>query len=635
MKRRFAVTLLAVAIAVIGAPAFAKAPVIGGIRDVVIADDVPATTANVFVYQDALNLNTMATDSDGPATSTTIKWSFEGSLDGAGNSRYLLNGRSPMLNVGDVGGDDPNNPGTKEVGGAGLDDPITSATCGGAEMPGGRLDDANVRTVTFRDGVLSPIRSTPAYPDPSLPTPTETVVLYASDGTSYSAKSFIVYTANNGVDRLSGTTLTPAIPETVPTPGGGWTTYNLVPGSGSFSQVGGLCLSVPLLSEQFIGWIGPYNMVELVQNNVTRIRLNLDANAQTIAAGTTAFWDIVIDNNPATVNRYGGFFGNLDKPNGANSLGRLNAGGGRGQFDIWFCPPSIKTASWNDPSTGMFTVHSGTDKDMRVQFRVNDTVGAVDGTLREGTICLRSYQADNIPLDDLAAGVLSTPYNVSTITASTHAVGAAFGPTATNGIVAAGATNGRTVATFSGGNVTIGPNISMATTFTGDAFLTNSAVGNTGPDAWDLAVVNFDMGDSTVDFGNASTLADNWPIPWVSDQLLMGTVGVQAPDTNGQNSPPDLIVMQWDCPSGELMQGAYMIAAGETTGLPKLATEEEYVSFFYTHNQENSGTAGFSALRMRVMMNCSNGIIMNISDTNNLGGVTYTKERVDVVEVPE
>jgi len=44
MKIRFAVTMLAVAIAALGAKAYALAPVVGFIPDVVIADDAPATT---------------------------------------------------------------------------------------------------------------------------------------------------------------------------------------------------------------------------------------------------------------------------------------------------------------------------------------------------------------------------------------------------------------------------------------------------------------------------------------------------------------------------------------------------------------------------------------------------------------
>lgn len=630
MKRRFAVTLLAVAIAVIGAPAFAKAPVIGVIRSVIIADDVPATTANVFVYPDAFSLNPLATDPEGAKTSQTIIWSFY-----SASSRYLLNGRTSLV----LPSDDPNNPGAKEVGGAGYDDPITSTTCGGVAGIVGRADDGDVRTVTFRDATLSPIGGPNTDPTPGVSTSSTVasavVTLFASDGTSYSSANFMVYTESNGTDRLSGAAMEQVLAPTVPSATGtmAWSSATVF-GSATITATGGLCIGVAgnvASPGNFAQWVSPFDIIDLVQNNVYRIRMQFDANGQTLAVNAAPLWDVVIDNYDPnytgtggvnlSYNKFLGYFTNWDTANsGANTPGQLAASGGRGTFDIWWCPPAVEFASWNDPTTGMFTSAKDAHNDIRLQFRILDVQsGSFDGSGDAGTICLKSITVDRIPISQLA--VASTPYD-STISNSTHIVGTIFGT------AAAGNNAGRTVVTYAGGAVTIAPN----TTASNFASTGITGVGNTGPDAWDLEVINLDMGNSD----NSSTPAevlDNYPVLWVSDQLLKGSVSIEAPDAAGQATPPDAIMIQWDSPTNEILGGSGTVSTDNTSGMPVQGTVQDLVGFFYTQNKTAATNTNWDRIRMRVQLLCHFSI--NSGDNaNNLGGVKISNERVDVVTVP-
>jgi len=595
MKRRFAVTLLAVAIAiVIGAPAYATAPVIGAIRNVVIADDVPATTDNIFVYPDALALNSLAEDDN--VSSGAITWSY------AGTGRYTLNSRGPI----DVLTEDPNSPGAKEVGEVLMDDDTGQV-------------DGDVRTVTFRDTTLSPVGGPNTDPTPGDPSSStvhsEVVTLFASDGSTYSQKNIMVYTESNGVDRLSGSALI-RVDQLVPTQGGplGWTSS--LAGSGTLTDNNGLCINVPVAGSNFAQWIGPYGIIDLVQNNVFRIRMEMDSDGATLPVGTTPFWDLLIDNydlnTPATPNKYVGYFTNWDTEGGANAIGQVAAAGGHGGImDVWWCPPAINTASWNDPSTGMFTSTMDTLNDVRVNFRVLDVqAGALDGQNDGGAVCLNRLTIDRIPFSQLA--VQSTPYNETALTALTHVVAAPVGQTTTT----PGGTAG-TLVQFSGGDLTVSPN----------------TTGSMGTGAWSLEVVQIDMGDSDNNPTVPTSLTDNYPVPWNDDELLMGSVGIQAPNAQGGLTPPDGLMLQWDTPTNELLIGSGTYSTDNTAGMPKDGVNEELVGFYYTHTSTASSIGNGARIRMRVVLLCS-PTFNSGGNVNNLGGVTITNERVDVIEVP-
>jgi hypothetical protein len=279
MKRRFQVTLLAVAIASLSASAFAMAPVISDFPSPIIADDTPATGSNDFVYPDVFDLNTKATDPDNTVAPSGIIWSF------TGDGTYSINNRQPL----NLGTDDPNAPGTKEVGKTGQDDSESV--------------DSNPRTITFRNSSLSPdggSRTDPGGGPGLKPAYTKPVTLFASDGSTYSMTTFLVYTDKSGEDRISGgaimtSVLAPSTPATTGTfP---WTSADALGGIGSesFSASGGLCINSPLAGANFGTWISPYGILPLLANQVYRIRISISSSTA-IAANATPAWDFVVDN---------------------------------------------------------------------------------------------------------------------------------------------------------------------------------------------------------------------------------------------------------------------------------------------------------------------------------------------------
>ena len=95
MRKGFTVTLLTVAVAMMGSNAMSMAPVISEIKDIIVADDSGATGSNNFVYPDAIDLNNSV--SDGDTADSAIIWSY---YDEDGN--YLINAK-PSLPLGNDG----------------------------------------------------------------------------------------------------------------------------------------------------------------------------------------------------------------------------------------------------------------------------------------------------------------------------------------------------------------------------------------------------------------------------------------------------------------------------------------------------------------------------------------------------
>jgi hypothetical protein len=583
MKQRFAVTLLAVAIASLSASAFAIAPVINDFRSPIISDDTPVTNSNYFVYPDVFDLNAKATDPDATVTPANIIWSFT-----EASGTYSINNRASM-NVG--GGDNPNAPGTKSL--AAGDDTPTSGTA----------QDSNVRTITFRNKALSPVGGpNVVVTGPGIKTAyTKVLTLFASDGSSYTQKTFLVYTSKNGLDSLSGKSLTAVTPQTTPGTSGvtGWTTFNLI-GSTTFTSGSGLCVQVPAAGDNFGGWISPYGAIQLVKNNVYRIRLNV-AGVPAITQSATPLWDFVFDNfNTANTSQQESKYSTdlivWDTFGGANAVGPT---GGDHQIDIWWAPLAIQATDWNDPTNGEFSTAHDAANDVRLQFRLLDVSTSIDGQNDSGTLCLQSWQVDRIDIADLS--FTSTPYDNQTITAANSIVGSVFG--------VAPAAGNSTTATYAGGDVTISP--------------------TTAGSSWNLEVVTLDPGDSNVSTGN---IGDNWPIPWVTDQLLMSTAGIQAPDATGQTNPPDAVRMMMDAPTSELGIDSMVLAGANTIGLPKTLAATTYTLFYHANTRTLSGLTEHRSLRPRVSVICTPGILSGGLNVNN-GGIKVNFVKTQIVDI--
>jgi hypothetical protein len=589
MKLRFVVTLLAVAIAAIGTTAQAVAPTIGEIRSPVISDE-GATGVNPFVYPDALDLNALA--SDDTVASSDIIWSF------TGTGRYIINGVAPST----PGTDNLVNPTTKRVDNQDSD-------------PGSV--DANTRTITFRDATLSPIGSpTAANPGTGI-IASEVVTLFASDGTTFSQKSFMVYTESGGVDRLSpgGPTSTPELNVDfgAATPSG-WTS-SIEFGAPTVTlaeNTNGLCINVPLTGVNWGTWTSPFGDVALGKNKVFRIRLNLGATTN-LPANTTPLWTFAVDNfNPANFaqqdNKFGGELISLDGEGSANSPGLTT--GGRHDFELWYAPPSVVTTDWNDATNGMFTAaREGAGRNgMRFQYRILDLKADLLADNDAGNLCLKTLVIDSFDINDLT--VKSTVSNVTDMNASNFSVV----PIVQN---INPATFPTTTISFTGGDITVNPN----------------TAGTLGQGAWDTEVIDIQPGDTTVNPGVPATLLDNWPIKWESDKLLKMTTGIRGSSATTDTNPPDALILAADEFTNEVIVSSNVASTINTLGMPKNAAAQSYVLFFYTHNKTASLIGNADGIRPRVQI-INNGGILSGGSARNLGGVVVTEQKVEEIEQP-
>jgi hypothetical protein len=483
-----------------------------------------------------------------------------------GDGTYRINNRVPIT----VGTDNPNAPGTKGIGVAAQDDPDSV--------------DSNVRTITFRNHALSPVGGPDVVTGGSgvLPAQTKAVTLFASDGSTYTMKSFLVYTDKGGIDRLSGGTALTVVVNTA-TPGTGgttpvtqWTTFSII-GTPVFTSTGGLCINSPLAADGFGGWASPYGILPLLANQVYRVRISMSAPTA-IAAGVTPCWDFVIDNfGGATTgeSKYSSQYIFWDNNGNANSAG-LASPNGRHTFDMWFSPLAISMADWNDPNTGEFRASNDANNDGRLQFRFLDVANsAVDGQNDGGTLCMTQFQLDRIDLAALTPVSGAPLYTNATFAANTHVV------TPLN-IVPNGTTT-----TFPSGALQVAPSTSTS---------------------WEVEVITLDVGDNVVNYSQPTTLSDNWPIPWTSNQLLKYTAGVQAPNATGETNPPDAITLQIDPASTEVLEQDLLALTSNKIGGPKAAAVSDYTSFFFTHNKSTSPITQLGFLRPRVVLLCRNDL---------------------------
>jgi hypothetical protein len=308
-------------------------------------------------------------------------------------------------------------------------------------------------------------------------------------------------------------------------------------------------------------------------------------------------WDFVIDNfGGATTgeSKYSSQYIFWDNNGNANSAG-LASPNGRHTFDIWFSPLAITMADWNDPNTGEFRASNDANNDGRLQFRYLDLDNsAVDGQNDAGTQCMTQFQLDRI--DNAALTASSTLYTNSTFAANTHVV------TPLN-LVA----NGTTV-TYPSGALQVAPSTSTS---------------------WDVEVISIDVGDNNVNYSQPTTLSDNWPIPWTSNQLLKYTAGVQAPNALGETNGPDAITLQMDPASTEVLEQDLIALTSNKIGGPKAASVSDYTSFFFSHNKSASPTTQLGFLRARVVLLCRSDLHQPGSKT---GGFRLTYQKVEVID---
>jgi len=600
-------TLITVAVALLGLKAMAMAPTINQLPDVIIGDEqgasggatLGASIANNFVYPDAFNVDNFADDDN--TTDGALRWSFMN----PGN-HYSINARTRL----DGSAENPENP-------------SAAYSLDGGDDP--NAVDSNRRTLTFRNIQFSPLPLQASYPDPGtpvgVPSDGQAITLIASDGTSHTQSSpFMAYIVNDGVDALSGAGVGTELPDIDLTVATGWVYHEDLQIGGTVSHAGpsspnGLCVSVSAAGVNIIGWDSqgdyivngqagtPYNTVTLADNAVYRARVSATTTAQ---PGLVPAWEFIYDN---TVTAYGGafiFFDSGVNPNaGANTP---PSAGTRSEFHAYMNAPAMSNAAFK---TQVFNTPANAPlKNMRLKLRVLDVDGANYGAESDaGTVCWNRIKLTQFNIANMS--VQSTPYNNTNMVQATNTASGVANTQAGALHVDDFSGSGNSNVSFAGGALSILPTAAGASTW-------NTTSGNG---------VFFQVvpGDGTITVGTPD-MQDNYPVPWVTDQLYRIVFTMVAPDAASENGPPDFYFIGGDVITNDLISRVYGTTKLGLAGMPKQGTPQEFFSFWHGNSTATQG-AVYQFLRPFLSFGTNGSFI----DAPNTGGLKITGIRVEKV----
>ena len=521
---------------------------IGDIPPPIVGDGDFNTTTGLFVYPDAINLYAYVTDDRGMER---IVWSYEV----AGEPIYSINGTDPIDSA--------------------TESPVDPAAVG-KDLNTVRNDEDNpdgvAQTITIRNVHLSPLGGPNLDPETEgiLASETQVVTLYAANGTTYGQKEIMIYTDNEGEDRLSPFTETVYAADFT-NDANGFTSMEI---NSATATVGsnGLCIEVAAYNTNIGAWTSPYPLFEMAANSVYRVRANM--NGSQTDHWQVPMWDIIIqnfDNNTGTqgANAFLTDYWFVSNEGGANAVGPASGITG---VELYFVPLPAKLPSWMDATTGAFTPANDPRNDVQIVFRIldpDDYYGGYDGWLtRHGQICLQTMTIDRFDLD----------------TAVTE------GETVMD--LAINATNYRgedllDSSTFdwgTAGELTFGP--------TDGNFET------------ELSYLQPGDGDH-MGVGGSGAADDDFPIVWEDDTIYMVEMSVSAPTVDDEAQPNDVIQVGMDPPTWECFM-LNSVTRGDSTmhniGMPKSGTPQTYVSFFNSHQVSLSALDDFKRLRPRVQV---------------------------------
>jgi len=592
MRKGLTVTLMTVALAILAMRAMAEAPVISEIPSPVVGDGESVTPANVFVFPDAFNLDLFVTDDT--KRPSQIQWSYET----ATAPIYLING-VPVLS----GTDNPIAPPPGKV--------INTQVLGGETNP-----DGQASTITIRNNHLSPLGVFYGdYIDPGaagvVDSETQWVTFYASDGSTRTEASVLFYTANDELDQLSGAAHR-VYSDGTPATSGDWA-YSFMGGSATSSTVSNaICMNVGQIGINWAFWSGRYGQLPLVKNSVYRIRALVNGSAAT--AGTTPFWDLLVNNFDGThgLNAYGANYFFLDNTGGANAA---LAGAGT-TFEMWWNPTCVSNAKWNDTEAlrpGPFADQYAADRDAFIQFRVLDVNNSPGITADNdfGSLCMKSLTIDRYELGTLA--VAEGGGGLVNVTAITNAL-AGSGNTRFHGVNGSG--------TFANNALTIAP-----------------IPGTTDVDDGRRAMIaTVEPGNDTIPFStnpsDSAEVLDNFPVPMDPQTLYEIHFGLQAPTAADEASPPDVFWLGADILTNETIYMTYVTSNVFGTAMPAYSaagTPQDYKCFFYS----NGGTAAsnpawWKQFRPRFMIGNAEGLGL----FQATGAVTMNYYKVDKIRLP-
>jgi len=580
MKKGLMLTLLTVAIAMIGMKAMGMAPVITEIPSPIVSNERGLTDVNLYVYPDAIDLDQYV--SDDTTTAANIIWSY--TID---SPKYKINNVNPIAvgtdNIFTAAG------GTKRI----------NTQVVGAEVN----TDGLANTITIRNSNLSPLGGTanpPAGADGIITAETQVCTLFASDGTTYSSTELLIYTEKNGWDHLSLGETTQGFSKlekksTFEGTLDGFASAT-VAGTLTFTNGSGhaLCVGVPLTGANFGLWYSAYGYVTLTANTVYDIRATMSGSNATV--GSTPFWDIVVDNYSSDgsqgFNLYGcdAFF--LDNQGGNNAV--LTA---ESTFHVVFAPAAISTAAWNDGTNGIFTTARDANNDMRIQFRVLDvdSNGGITAGSDQGTLCMQELNVYSAPLASMQT-VQANMYNNSTMTDANAGGG---GTTTVDNLL------GSTVS-FAGGNVTITPSSG----------------------AQSVELVSIFPGDRTNDTGNPAGQVDNYPVAFDADTIYQVTADMAAPDANSVTNAFDVFWIGADEPTNEVIYESFTTNMAGQCGVPHTGTAQTFMAFYHSNKGTSATTPQWHFFRPKVIFGNNAGLATG----NNSGGVIVDSVKINKVQ---
>lgn len=572
MRKGLTQTLLTVAVALLGFNAMSAAPIIGNIPDVIIGDAEAGTSSNLFVYPDAINLDTFVSDDN--TSDGAILWSYS-----ASGTAYRLNGAP------EIGAGDPNAPG-----GASLAGDSDAAKV-----------DANARTVTFRNINRSPVGGPNTAPTTS---ESEVVTLFASDSTTYSQKDFMVFVDNDGADALSGgSSYVLEFSKSFTQGAQGWVSFVdfAIGGTVTTTQgASGLCVDVSLAGVNIGGWAtepfsaANYTGIDLTANSVYQVRTGVTVSGAT--AGTAPAWTMVYMQKATLYAGDNVFFGNFGDANAPFPLNTASTASEKQVYEAWVTPIAIQTAQFN---AGAFTGAALAENGMRLELRAIDVANAGYNAENDaGQICWNSVEVRRYDIDSL--GIESTPYNQTTFQASPANQGATVNPanwTTTD-------FGANSTVSYTGGVISILP-------------ASASAWSDSGPGAFVVA----EPGDQT------PATVDNFPVPWVSDKLYKVTALMAANSVAGEANGPDFVRVGVDTLSNELIAYGAVTINYNKIAMPKAGTPQPYVQFLFGHSRSASTDPAAQGLRPNFAIGCNGSFL----GSTNVGGILVSGVRVDIL----
>lgn len=528
MRKGLTWTLMTVLVAGLSVQAMASAPTISGLRDVVIGDAEGSSADNVFVYPDAFNILDAASDVESAAVD--LVWSY-----GEVTDTILING------VPELGVADPIAPGASDLS-AGTD-PLDG--------------DAASNTVTFRNNALSDITTNAGagpYADPAGGpgiVDSTVVTMFVSDGEDVTSESIIVYSDDNGLDRLSpSTSAVPVADLDFSADGAGAWQWEVSLGlTGITSSTnGGLCMTAPLTGTAAARWFSPYGGAEgidLVANNLYRVRMTMSSSQS--AGAAQPLWSLTFINsdeaatNAQGANAHGGDFWVLGQSGGANAVGTA---AGRTVYDVYYAPIQTAVAGWQ---TFLNDAANADEGDLRMFFRMFDIPATATGDYGadsdEGEICIATMTVDRFPVDSLVDG--AEVYGDTDMTD-----GWAF--------------------------IELVPNATSFADSGTDVLMTPGSAG------WG--------GDA---FTAIDTTPDGFPIQIEADTLYRMDVTVAAENAAAAGNGPEYIRMLMFTESSELFADYFML---NRAGSGATDADVVYSSYFYSHNvtleANDGGTPG-------------------------------------------